>query len=187
MNCLKRNRLALLCLAVLLLGCAEESRWDAAQQAAEQNPNAVSESALPGSTFNKYFPEQGGEIDLVFKQEKDGFAQASLQRGGDPIGMLSISDTRNNPAAREKFATSEMEIGGYPAVVQEQATMLLVANRFQVQVRSEGEALPADDRADWLTKFDLAGLANEAPPASPKPAPAEKREPARTSGYSDGY
>lgn len=148
-------------LAISTIGCYEEpSRWDAAQQATEEQPAAVSESALPGSTFNKFFPKQEGDIDIVFKQEKDGFAQASLHRDDEPIAMLSISDTRNNPTAREKYADTQEKIAGYPAVVRENTTSALVADRFQVQIQSEGDALTADDRAKWLEQFDLAGLEN---------------------------
>jgi hypothetical protein len=147
--------------ALLLAGCVEEeSRWEAAQQASEENATAVSDAALPGSTFNKFFPKQEGGIDVVFKQEKAGFAQAALHREGTPIGTFSISDTRNNTAARDKFKTTQLKIEGFPAVVRENTTSLLVGDRFQVQVQSEGDALTADDRAAWFEKFDLAGLAN---------------------------
>ena len=160
----ERNRLAccmILAACLLATGCRkQESRWEAAQKESQENPVAVSEAALPGSTFNKFFPQQGDNIDLVYKQEKDGFAQAALHRDGEPIAMLSISDTRNNPAARDKYQTSDLKIAGYPAVVRENTTSLLVADRFQVQIQSEGEVLTAEDRAAWLKKFDLAGLAN---------------------------
>lgn len=143
----------------LVAGCQEESRWEAAQQQSAADPNAVSEAALPGSAFNKYFPEQGDGIDIVFKQEKDGFAQANLLRGGDLIAILSISDTRNNPSARDKFSAVTEKVADYPIVARENTTSALVADRFQVQVQSEGEKLTAEDRATWLSKFDLAGLA----------------------------
>ena len=74
--------------------------------------------------------------------------------------MLSISDTRNNPTAREKYRESTETIAGSPAVMTENTTSLLVADRFQVQVQSEGDALAAEDRKRWLEQFDLAGLAN---------------------------
>ena len=148
-------------LAVFLLGCGGEdtSRWEKAQQASTETPKAVTEAALPGATFNKFFPPQEGDVDIVFKQEKTGFAQASLQRGGNVLGMLSIFDTRNSPAAREKFNVPQEPIGGYPSAATEKTTSILVADRFQVQVQSEGDALPAEDRARWLEKFDLSGLA----------------------------
>lgn len=148
-------------LVIGLVGCGEaETRWDAAQQTSEEQQVAVAESALPGSTFNKFFPEQGDDIDIVFKQEKDGFAQAALHRDGTPIAMLSISDTRNNPAARDKYQDSAETIAGHPAVATDNTTSILVAERFQVQVQSEGDALTAQDRAKWLEQFDLGGLAN---------------------------
>ncbi len=159
-----RMRLApVLCVLLLCgaLGCGGEdtTRWQAAQQESKAQPKAVTEAALPGATFNKFFPKQDGDIDIVFKQEKLGFAQASLQRGGSPIGMLSVFDTRSNPEARDKYKESKDSIGGFPAAVVGKSTSILVADRFQVQVQSEGEALPAEDRALWLEKFDLASLA----------------------------
>jgi hypothetical protein len=74
--------------------------------------------------------------------------------------MLSISDTRNNLAARDKYKNAQDSIAGYPVAVTERTTSLLVADRFQVQVQSEGDAMTGDDRAAWLKKFDLEGLAS---------------------------
>lgn len=149
----------LLC-GIGLAGCYEkEDRWAAAQQESSQGAPAVSEAALPGATFNKFFPKQEGETDVVFKQEKTGFAQASLYRNNDMLGTMSIFDTRSNPSARDKYASAAKKIAGYPAEETENATTILVADRFQVQLQSEGTALTAEDRAAWLEKFDLAGLA----------------------------
>ena len=158
---LTRTFLAFTPLLCLVLGCGPQApdRWESAQKASVEQPKAVSEATLPGATFNKFFPKQEDDIDLVFKQEKLGFAQASVQRGGNLLGMLSISDTRSNPAARDKYKDSTVKIADSPAVSTDQTTSVLVADRFQVQVQSEGEALPAEDRARWIEKFDLAGLA----------------------------
>jgi hypothetical protein len=82
------------------------------------------------------------------------------RRGGDEIATLSISDTRNNPSARDKFENAAEQIGGYPAVVMDPTTQVLVADRFQVSVRSNGEAMTPDDRRQWIEQFDLSGLAN---------------------------
>lgn len=156
-----RSRFLWVPLLSLVLGCGGEdtTRWETAQQASTETPQAVTEAALPGATFNKFFPKQEGDIDIVFKQEKTGFAQASLQRGGNEIGMLSVFDTRSNPDARDKYKDAKDKVGGHPVVVGEKTTSILVADRFQVQVQSEGDALPAEDRARWLEKFDLTGLA----------------------------
>jgi hypothetical protein len=54
-----------------------------------------------------------------------------------------------------------MSIAGYPAVEQGQnATAILVNDRFQVKVLSRDPAFTKDDRAAWIEKFDLAGLAD---------------------------
>ena len=149
-----------LCVCIGVMGCGDDNaRWEAAQQASEENGVAVVESALHGSVLNQYFPEQEGDVDIVFKQEKDGFSQASLHRAGDLVAMLSISDTRNNPGARNKYEDSTETVAGAPLVVDGNRSSILVADRFQVQVQSEGEALTAEDRAKWLEQFDLDGLA----------------------------
>ncbi|QDU75938.1 hypothetical protein Pan97_29820 [Bremerella volcania] len=163
-NCQAFSRRFLLLILVfcpVLFGCREsESRWDAAQQATQDGSTAVSEAALDGAVFNKFFPAQTDGIDIVYKQEKAGFSQASLYRDGKLLAMLSISDTRNNPAARDKYQGSTVSVQGYPVVHRDDTTSMLVADRFQVQIQSEGDALTKEDRMKWLEKFDLGGLAN---------------------------
>lgn len=156
------RKFAILCLLLVFhVGCRQqESRWDAAQQTTVNNSDSTSDAALPGSAFNKFFPEQGDGYDIVFKQEKDGFAQASLVRENTAIAMLSISDTRNNPTARDKYADVADKAAGYPVVVRENTTSILVADRFQVQVQSTDGTVTAEDRIAWLGKFDLGGLSN---------------------------
>lgn len=114
---------------------------------------------LPGSEFNKFFPQQEGEWDLVYKQEKQGFALASLRRKGDELALLSITDLRSNPDAAEKYLDAADEIKGYPtAEIGSKGLGVLVGARFQVQVRSESDDFTARDRADWIRRFDLEGL-----------------------------
>jgi len=115
---------------------------------------------LPGSEFNKFFPAQSGEDDRVAKQEKAGFAQYSLRRGGEEIAQFSITDLRSNPQAAEKFEQPDLTIEGYPARKDgANGTALLAGQRFQVKVRSPGGQLTEADRINWLKKFDLAGIA----------------------------
>jgi len=115
---------------------------------------------LPGSEFNQFFPEQTGDHDRVAKQEKQGFAQYSLRRGGEEIAQLSITDLRGNPQAAEKFEQPDMTIEGYPAKKDGSlGTTVLVGQRFQVKVRSPGGQLNEADRIHWLKQFDLAGIA----------------------------
>lgn len=159
-------------------GCEAEppSRWEAADRATNEDAPrpqtgeapAVNTQALPGDTshvvaggeFNKFFPQVESPWDIVFKQEKQGFAQASLQRDGTEVATLSISDTESNPAAAEKFRTATEKIDGYPSATSGSlGTAILVDDRFQVQVRSAPEkGLSADNRVEWLKKFDLTGL-----------------------------
>ena len=115
---------------------------------------------VPGSQFNKLFPKKEGDFDLVYTQEKLGFVEAKLNKKGEEAATLAISDTATNPSAAEKYKTAAQKIGGYPAVaVGDNGTAILVADRFQVQIRSKQASFTASDRETWLTKFDLAGLA----------------------------
>jgi len=143
------------------VGCRKEtSRWEAADQATRGATDAVSERAVDGSVFNRFFPKEEGDYDLVFKQEKQGFAQASLQQDGKELAVLSVMDTRSNPAARDKFANAADNVAGYPVVeAGERTHALLVANRFQVQIQSVDPAFGKSARLEWLGKFDLAGIA----------------------------
>jgi hypothetical protein len=146
--------LTLVVLAILPAACGRESRWDEADQASK-GQKAVSGEALPGSAFNKFFPESGDGAKVTYTQEKKGFAQADLKLDGKEVATLSISDTANNPSAREKFGGGET-LGGYPkANVGSKGTAILVADRFQVQVRSQDADF---DREAWLLEFDLDGL-----------------------------
>jgi hypothetical protein len=140
-------------------GNPSESRWATVQQESRNKP-AVSKEALEGSAFNKFFPKAKDQFDLTFKQEKKGFAQASLKKDGKEVALLSVSDTISEPDATEKYKETKEELAGYPmAAIGTKATGLLVGNRFQVQVRSMDESFGKDDREEWLKKFDLDGIA----------------------------
>ena len=178
---LARRILAPFLISVLLLvtACGQTqapSRWDKAQQEstqksppAKQTPadqSTAQNQNLPkkpvaGDKLNKYFPSSDDGFDRVFAQEKSGFAEAKLNKGGKNVAMLSINDIAGNPSAGAKFQQSTKQIGGYPAVTQgANGTAVLVANRYQVKVQSRDPSFSASDREDWLTKFNLSGLAN---------------------------
>jgi hypothetical protein len=176
-----RRILAPFLISVLLLvtSCGkapEPSRWDKAQQESTQKPGKANQNktdqssaqnqnlpkkAVAGGKLNKYFPSSGSGFDRVFAQEKSGFAEAKLNKGGKNVAMLSINDIAGNPKAGDKFQSSSKQIGGYPAVTQgANGTAVLVANRYQVKVQSRDASFSASDREDWLSKFNLSGLAS---------------------------
>lgn len=114
---------------------------------------------LAGGEFNKFFPKDEGDYNVLFTQEKEGFAQAKLNLNGVEVATLSVSDTAISVEARDKFKGSTEEIAGHPAAaVGELGTAILVADRIQVQVRSKDASFTAEDRMDWIEKFDLDGL-----------------------------
>lgn len=153
-----------LLLATLLLvtACAQQppSRFEGAQQeSTSKGAVAVVKDSESGSSFNRFFPQDGGGYQRVYSQEKTGFAEAKLKKDGKEIAVMAISDTLNNPTAKAKFQNSTMNIGGYPAVSQgSTATAVLVSDRYQVKIRSKDPTFTENDRQDWLSKFDLQGL-----------------------------
>ncbi len=153
--------LLLLCATLIFSACVAPaaSRWDTAQEASS-GERATDKEALAGGEFNKFFPQDSDDYDVVYTQEKSGFAEAVLKQAGKDVATLAIFDTVSNPAAAEKYRESSEKIGDYPAVeIGSNGTGILVADRFQVQVRAKSDSFTAADREEWLEAFDLDGLA----------------------------
>jgi hypothetical protein len=142
-------------------GCYQEpSRFDKVQQETRRNAPAVSKEALPGSSFNVMFPKPSGDFDIVYTQEKTGFAQANLVKKGQDVATLSIFDTVSSPEAADKYKETQETFEGYPITeIGNMGTGLLVGGRYQIQIRSMDANFSKFDREDWLKKFDLANLA----------------------------
>lgn len=159
-----RKTIAPLLLATLLLvsACALPPSQDpsSSTQQPPTTQSGVSAGPVAGGQLNRFFPASAGGYSRVFTQEKTGFAQANLKQGDKLVALLSISDTANNASAVSKFNSSSKRIAGYPAAtVGSTKTSILVADRFQVSVQSRDSSFTESDREDWLTKFNLSGLA----------------------------
>jgi len=116
---------------------------------------------VPGSEFNKMFPRPEGDFDVVYTQEKRGFAEADLKKEGNVIATLAIFDTASNPDAAQKYKDATSRLKEFPMIdIGENGTGVLVGDRFQVQVRSKDANVSKADREEWLGKFDLANLAS---------------------------
>lgn len=153
--------LLLFCCALLSAACApiQKSPYDAAQ-ATTTGQRATAKEALAGGAFNKFFPKSNDAYSVVYTQEKIGFAEAVLKSKTEDVATLSIFDTVSNPDAAAKYKASTQQVSGYPATeIGNNGTSILVANRFQVQVRTKAASFTAKDRETWLAAFDLAGLA----------------------------
>lgn len=154
---------AILLAAVLILSACstkDTSRFDQAQrQSSQKGVEAVSDKASSGANFNQFFPSVSGNYQLVFAQEKQGFAQAKLKQDGKTLASLSIFDIISNPSAAGKYEQSTEKVQGYPVAQQgSKGTSLLVDTRFQVKITSSDESFSPSDRLEWLQKFNLKGL-----------------------------
>jgi hypothetical protein len=142
-------------------GCKKEpDRWDKAEEAPlPPKPTASAEREKAGGSFNKAFPPDGLDgHKRVFTQEKEGFAEAKLQKDGKDVATLAISDASTDADAKAKFAKSTEAVEGFPLVtVGKNQSALLVKDRYQVKVSSQ--TMDAEARKALLSKFDLKMLA----------------------------
>ncbi len=160
-----RRILAALLLSVLLLtsACAAKtpSRFDQVQQESsrQKSGQSVAKNATEGSKLNKFFPQGGDGYQRVYTQEKKGFSEAKLKKDGKELGLLSISDTTSTPGAAAKFSNSTKKIAGYPAVEVGNTQTAILVGKYQVKALSRSPSFTASDRASWIEKFNLDGLA----------------------------
>lgn len=159
------------CLVLLALplasGCKKDepksTRWDDAAAAIASAPPADLDAAgavapIPAGSLNKYFPKDGdGGYKRVFAADKEGYAEAKLQKDGKEVAIVSIADAERLAYAKAKFDGSTEKLDGFPvmAVGKNQSTVL-VKNRFQVKVSSQ--TLDHEARKAILAMFDLKGL-----------------------------
>jgi hypothetical protein len=161
-----RKALMPIVLSVVLLvtGCSskEPSKYAQTQKdtTGRNAPAAIAKNAEAGGDFNKFFPQGANGYARVFSQEKKGFAEAKLNKGGKNVAVLSISDTSSLPAAAKKYEKSTSKLNNYPLLDEPalKSTGVLVNNRFQVKVASRDPSFTAGDRQMWLQKFNLGGL-----------------------------
>lgn len=151
-------------LSLSVAGCCGKSvspdptRWDKKNEEVKKTEKpADAPKATAGSAFNKFFPPDGADGKRVFTQEKEGYAEAKLQKDGKEVAVLSISDTSANPDAKKKFDGASDKVGGFPlTTLGSTMSSVLVKDRYQVRVSSQ--TLDAAARKDLLGKFDLPGL-----------------------------
>jgi len=137
------------------------SRFDTAQQeSTSAQSGAVTKDAVKGGELNRYFPKNQNGYQVIYTQEKRGFAQAKLKQNGKEMALMSISDVANNPTATKKFQDSQETLQNYPMVAQgSKATAVLVNSRYQVKIVSRSDTFDSSNRQEWLEKFDLKTLA----------------------------
>ena len=150
-------------LAAALLGACKKdepksTRWDDAAAVTVTVAPSSSVAALPTGSFNKFFPKDGdGGYKRIFSADKEGYAEAKLQKDAKDVAMLSISDTERLATAKGKFEAATEKLEGYPVIkVGNNQTTVLVKDRFQVKVSSP--TLDHEARKSILGTFDLKGL-----------------------------
>ena len=158
---------ALLLCAAFTGGCKKDepksTRWDdAAAAVASASPSdgdaAGAVPLAPAGMLNKFFPKDGeGGFKRVFAADKEGYAEAKLQKDGKEVAILSISDAERLAYAKAKFDGATDKLEGFPLMtVGKNQSTVLVKGRYQVKVTSQ--TLEHDARKAILATFDLKGL-----------------------------
>lgn len=148
--------------ALLLLACSKDepksTRWEDAAAALATAAPSSSVPKLPTGALNRFFPKDGeGGYARVFTADKEGYAEAKLQKDGKDVATLSISDADQTPDAKSKFEKSTEKVAGFPAMtVGKNQTTILVKDRFQVKCSSP--TLDHEARKAIIATFDLQGL-----------------------------
>ena len=151
---------------LLVGGCIGLTRNNTPVSSTSPPPAAIEASApapqpVAGGQLNQFFPKSGDGYDVVFVQEKTGFAQANLKQSDDLLAQLSINDAIGDDKVIGKYDGATLKVSGYPAKqLGSTKTSLLINDRFQVSAISKSDAFGTSDRTSWLTKFDLSGLAS---------------------------
>ncbi|MBX2801785.1 MAG: hypothetical protein KTR31_29165 [Myxococcales bacterium] len=153
-------------MVVVALACGGElaveppTPWDDAAEQAEAGANKPIGAIVHGSAFNALLPDDGHEgHSRVFTQEKEGYAEAEYSLDGQTVLTMSISDTRDNPSARDKYGAATEAIGSFPVMSRgKNSSMVLVQDRFQVRVSSD--VLDHRGRTAWLSAAELDSLAD---------------------------
>lgn len=170
-----RKKLAALALGVALAaalatgcnGCKKDepksTRWDDAATAVTTVSVSPSGSAavppILAGVLPRYFPkdENLAGYKRIHSADKEGYAEAKLQKDGKEVAILSIADAEKLAYAKAKFDSATEKLDGYPLMtVGNNQTSVLVKGRFQVKVSSQ--TLDNDARKGILSKFDLKGL-----------------------------
>jgi hypothetical protein len=118
----------------LLVACdKKERRWDTVATATTASTGVAK---VETGSLNTAFPPDGAlGYKRIFTADKEGYAEAKLQKDGEDVATLAISQA--DEAAKTKFKSAATQLKGHPLVtVGKNQSAVLVANRFQLKVSS---------------------------------------------------
>jgi hypothetical protein len=119
----------------------------------------AADASGPTATLKSYFPQDGagGYKRVIRSASRDGYAEAALEKDGQEVAVLSISDAERMAYVRAKFDGATEKVEGYPLLTSgKDLSTILVKDRYQLKVLSK--TLDADARKAILATFDLKGL-----------------------------
>lgn len=138
-----------------------DTKTDQTEQPKPTPTPADKEQVVEGGALNTYFPKPQGDFDIIFTQEKDGFAQAVLKEKNEQVATFSVADMANNPDVLKEYAKpTTPKFENYPmSTKRSKAEVILVGDKYQVSVQSDRDSFTKEMRQTWLKRFNLSGLA----------------------------
>jgi hypothetical protein len=157
---MKKVLLLIVSLAILIGLFGMACRRNPAPDPALNPPAEVKTGpVVKGSSLNDAFPAGSDGYTRTFTQEKTGFVLAELSKDGKKVATLAVNDINNNADTINKFKSSTQKVAGYPMWPDgSMGTAVLVGNRFQIKVRSLAPNFTAQDRTNWIQKFNLSQI-----------------------------
>ena len=115
-------------------------------------------SGVPTAPLKEYFPLDGaGGYKRVIRANRVGYVEASLEKDGKEIAILSISDAERLAYVKARFENATEKVDGFPLLSSGQdLSTILVRDRFEIKVLSK--TLDASARKAVLASFDLKRL-----------------------------
>lgn len=115
-------------------------------------------SGVPTAPLKDYFPQDGaGGYRRVVRANRVGYAEASLEKDGKEVAILSIADAERLAYAKARFERATEKVDGFPLLTSgKDLSTVLVRDRFEIKVLSR--TLDASARKAVVASFDLKGL-----------------------------
>ena len=115
-------------------------------------------SGVPTAPLKDYFPlDAAGGFKRVIRANRVGYAEASLEKDGKEVAVLSISDAERLAYVKARFENATDKVDGFPLLTSgKDLSTILVRDRFEIKVLSK--TLDASARKAILASFDLKGL-----------------------------
>ncbi|MEH0155314.1 hypothetical protein V6R21_14305 [Limibacter armeniacum] len=130
------------------------------QKDTEIKRGSPEEALHKGKEFAPCFPEFLGVYEMAFTEKKMGVAEAILTKDSVEMAKFMVLDIANDPDMIADFQHAKKTINECPVLdTDDERTVMLVGNRFMIEVQSLNKEFDLNHRNEWLRRFKSNRLA----------------------------